>query len=144
MTQTLFFEGIPLYAKQQAALQKWIADERPMQYDYQGSAYVLAIFHKNHSLHIKEGGVEYIYTKEHGGITFKKTGDRPVPWEDILQKGRGKTLRFHIPDQTHYILEAIGFVAISALTLYAVYKIREKYFPPGEKVNPRQKYRRRF
>ncbi|MCB1110982.1 MAG: hypothetical protein KDK64_08365 [Chlamydiia bacterium] len=144
MAHDLFFQSIRGFESEQAALQKWADDHRPLAYVHRGTSYTVLVQEKGKELAITCNDTKYIYHRDAGVITFKKQGDAHLSWEQIIREGRGKTIRFHISDSTPYIQETILFIAFSSLAFYSAIKIKKRYFADKPVVQPRQKIPSRF
>ncbi len=152
MSHVQFFQGATGFEAQARAHAKWIADNRPVEYLYNGKLYSLTIDRTNRPLRIEAAVLlkntelsRYCYEKGDEGVQLKSRTGQPPSWDTVILKGtvpEYEPIRFNGPDKTPYKKDLAVFVALSALALFTAMKARNHFFPQ-KPVNPRKKFSRR-
>jgi hypothetical protein len=147
-----FFQDASGFETQAKAHAKWIADNRPVEYLYNGKRYTIDIKRTNPPLTIvatvflKNTELsQYRYVKEDGGVQIKNQTGQTPQWDRIILQGIPPTyqpIRFNGPDQTRYKRDLLVFIAFTSCALFLAVKARNHFFPQ-KPVNPRKKFSRR-
>jgi len=157
MTHAQFFKDHIGFENQNLALAKWLREQRPIQYRYNGNIYTITIererdLRKNRVVllvkwHLENGELsQYRYVLESERIYFTTRRAAPITWDRIILDGDRvsyEPIRFRIPDQTSYKRDLIVFIALMCIATYSLNKARNHFFPK-KPVNPRKKIQRRI
>ena len=158
MSHVKFFEGYPGFENQSLAHEKWLHEQRPIQYRYNDNIYTIAIERerdprKNQVVllvkwHLENGELsQYKYVSEGEEIYFATRQVTALTWDRIILDGEKvsyRPIRFHIPDQTSYKRDFIVFIALICLATYSLNKARNHFFPKKPVIPPRKKIQRRI
>ncbi|WP_316356705.1 hypothetical protein [Candidatus Neptunichlamydia sp. REUL1] len=158
MSHVKFFEGYHGFENQSLAHEKWLREQRPIQYRYNDSIYTIAIERerdprKNQVVllvkwHLENGELSQCkYVSEAKEIYFATRQVAPLTWDRIILDGEKvsyRPIRFHIPDQTSYKKDFIVFIALIYLATYSLNKAHNHFFPKKPIIPPRKKIQRRI
>ena len=143
MSHVKFFEGYPGFESQSLAHEKWLREQRPIQYRHNDNIYTIAIERERNprknqvvllvKWHLENAELsQYKYVLKDEEIYFATRQAAALTWDRIILDGEKisyRPIRFRIPDQTSYKRDLIVFIALMSLATYSLNKAHNHFFP---------------